>query len=360
MVAIQTFQTGLLALAAGMAALLIGCGQASAPKGSQSAVASSTEKSTDAKAPVSQDLVAASGGTPAPTKTPEPSESKAARAAFDRLIKAERDEDPQAWIAADQELTALGKEAAGVLGQGLASPEVRTREFAAMLLARLGPDAAAVEPQLTKALDDESPMVQANAGASLSLFGSQAERVIPLFQKLLKEENPTVRKIALYSLGNYGSQGEAAVSTIVPFLEHSDAELRMAAVVTLGNIGPNARVALARLESLAKEESSNVAPIARDAIARINAAEAKSETADTSSPFQKFAAETAAFATPAKLMPEKEAPATLADDESAEAELSEPSTREKSTGRPAIDIGPSAPKSGGPSLLGPGVPPSKE
>lgn len=357
----RMLSTGVAVIGMGLASLTTGCGKSPAPtdthvKKSGSSPKSESEGKAAAIPSSGAEDVGKSAGNVGGTAEPagERAEVRAARAAFEKLIKAEREEDPENWMSADRELMALGKHAAGALAEGLSSPDRRTREFAAMLLARLGPDAATAEPEMVKALGDETPVVRANVAASLSLLGAKPDVVVPVLQKLLAEGNLTVRKIAIYSLGNYGSHADSAVPSLVDFLADESSELKLAAAVTLGNIGPGAQTALAQLEKLKQEEGEEIPAAARESIARINApADSKSATASAPPSFKTFTAETAAFAVPATSGSSRDARPKL--DEPAEAEIDE----SPSPARPIGDDAEPSTPAGGPSLTAPRLEPPR-
>lgn len=212
------------------------------------------------------------GASDAP-KAPEPvALSPEAVAAFDRLVKSYRNEDPDAWMAADAELQKLGKEATPVLAKGLRSADTFTRELAAMTLARMGTDAeGALEELIAVMKKDDSSMARANAASAVSLFPDRSADVLPVLREFLDDSGPSLRKLAIYSLGNVGPKAASEVPRLVKLLSSDDPEVRAAVALALGNIGPTAKGAVSDLEGRTSDESEAVQIAARDAIRKITA-----------------------------------------------------------------------------------------
>lgn len=264
----------------GSLGLMVGCGK-TAPEPasvktetvsavSQSRVAGSDENSSDPSATKDGNPRVAAIDRSATASTETRPEIRKAQTAYDKLVKAHRDEDPESWIAADAELHQMGKAAATVLAKGLSDSDRGTRELAAMMLAKLGPDATVAEKELVAALNDKSPLVRANAASALSLLGVHSEKLVPVLMALLEEGSVSIRTISVYSLGNIGTPAKAAVPKLIELTEEENADLKMAAIVSLGNLGAAAKTAVASLEALKKDESEMVRTAANEALARIS------------------------------------------------------------------------------------------
>jgi len=202
-----------------------------------------------------------------PEKQPEPSTSpestatdereSSARAAFARLVGAHHDENPEQWHAAEQELIELGKHSVGALIGGLRSADSPEREFAAMILAQLGADAAPAADALKERLTDESLYVRVNVASALSQLGDQAEHVVPALIELIGEDDINVRLPAVVVLGNFGSAAKEAVTVLIESLGDDDSQVRESAATTLGRIGHDAAAAVEALERLADDDAKD-------------------------------------------------------------------------------------------------------
>ncbi len=172
-------------------------------------------------------------------------------AAFDRLVAARENPDPAVWDKAFEEIASAGAQAAPVLAEALTRKDTPARELAAMVLASLGPDAAAAKQALIDALADDWVFVRLNAASALTSIGDGAEPAIPVLIELLSHPEPDVRLTAIMAIGNTGDLAQPTIEPLIEQLTSTDARLQLAAVQTLGRLGKVAEPALPKLRELA-------------------------------------------------------------------------------------------------------------
>ena len=106
------------------------------------------------------------------------------------------------------------------------------RRSAAIALGRFGPAAAAAEPMLTKALQDEDRLYRVQAALALWRI-SRHPRALPTLQAALKDSDSEVAFEAVLALGEIGVDAQAAASDLVTALNHPDPDVRRAAASVL-------------------------------------------------------------------------------------------------------------------------------
>lgn len=203
--------------------------------------------------------------------------SAAAEAAFERLLNASQDSDPDEWTRSEAALTELGPEAVPVLARQLANDNPFARELAAQFLAQLGPSAASAEPQLVAALADDSSLVKMNAAAALLSMNSAAKEIASALQSLLSDADDNVRLPAAISLAGMKETEAEAIAALTELLTSSDAIVRRGAVEALGRLGEKASSSVTAVRRLADDDSTDVRTAATAALRRIESGESPSE-----------------------------------------------------------------------------------
>jgi HEAT repeat protein len=95
----------------------------------------------------------------------------------------------------------IGREAVDDLTPYLQSPFPETRRRAAMVLNRLGPEAADAVMHLSKALRDETAYVRFWAVKALGSIGPNASQAVPLLLPMLDDTDPNVRWGTVSAIG---------------------------------------------------------------------------------------------------------------------------------------------------------------
>lgn len=119
-------------------------------------------------------------------------------------------------------------------------PQARMREQAALLLARLGPQAVAAAPDLIVQLVDPDSGAALGAQTALRRIGPPA---VPVLVEALRRSEPPVRRQVLELLGERPPFGEAVIDrleAIIAALQDPDAGVRACAATTLGRLGSDA------------------------------------------------------------------------------------------------------------------------
>ena len=120
------------------------------------------------------------------------------------------------------------------------------RQYAALALGRIGPEAKAAVPALVKALGDRNAHVRADAASALYFIGPAAKTAVPALIGLLGDTDRYVRHWAVVALGKIGPEARKAVPALVKILEDEDTDVQMRswAAQALGGIGPDAKAAV--------------------------------------------------------------------------------------------------------------------
>jgi HEAT repeat protein len=143
------------------------------------------------------------------------------------VIAAHQDESMDVQVASFKVLIKAGKTAVPPLTKELTHPDANRRAFAALVLERIGPDAAEALPALVE-------------------VGS-------------KDNDPEARQQAIKAMGQVGANDEKLVlSPLIAFLDDGDADIRHSAVVALGFLGPRAKAAVKGLSKRLKDSSIKV------------------------------------------------------------------------------------------------------
>lgn len=212
---------------------------------------------------------AASDSSLLPVPSQDDGKAAIAEKAFSGLLAASHDANPDAWAAAEKELTDLGGAAASTLAKHLKDDDPLARELAVQYLAQLGPDAAEAAEELVAALNDSSPMVRVNAAATLLALNASVDAAQSVLSELLASEDPTVRLPAAISLSSIEATTAEAIATLTDLLTASDSSIRRTAVETLGRLGDKATASLGAVKELASDGDSAVRRAAAEAARRI-------------------------------------------------------------------------------------------
>ena len=84
----------------------------------------------------------------------------------------------------------IGRAAVPSLIQALGHRDPEVREQAALVLARIGPDAHNAVPELTAALDDDNTAVRKAAARALGQIGPAADAAVPALMRALVQPRP--------------------------------------------------------------------------------------------------------------------------------------------------------------------------
>jgi HEAT repeat protein len=133
---------------------------------------------------------------------------------------------------------------------------------AARALGRLGPSAAAAEPDLVRALQDKVNGTYWEAGGSLGHLGKLA---LPDLTHALQDGDTLVRSAAAYGLGEAGPDAAAAVPALIQMLKRGSANEQRIAAQSLAKIGAPA---VAPLIDVLAHEGGTVAETAASALLR--------------------------------------------------------------------------------------------
>ncbi len=175
------------------------------------------------------------------------------------------------------------------LRKNLFAADATTRAESAADLGSLGSKAAAATGDLTKLLDDESPMARMAAAAALlrvspkeprpmqlladgltskdavvrrhaarsaGLAGPAAAPLTGKLAALLNDSDNLIRRIALQAIATLGPSAAAALDQVIPLVDNPDTAID--AADTLGRMGPAARPAL---KTLAKLLTADAVPV---------------------------------------------------------------------------------------------------
>ncbi len=224
----------------------------------------------DTNTPVSLTKPSNAPPNPHPSTTGTSQPSARSQAAVRALIDAYSQQNPSAWMRAEQAVLSLGPEAVPALAQQLLNPNVFAREVAVMLLARMGEDSLEATSELVSALNDQSKLVRANAASILTLDDRQSSLVVPVLAQLLKDADVELRIMAATALGNVGVHAANVVPHLTAQLASGDERLRSAAANSLGEIGSSSGQSVPALTKLLDDKSSSVRTVAHEAIQRIS------------------------------------------------------------------------------------------
>lgn len=152
----------------------------------------------------------------------------------------------------------------------LSVPESDDRYNASIALGKMGPDAKAAVPTLTKALKDTEGRVRAAAARALGRVGAQARSSAASVVELLKDPDPAVRASAAGALHGIETESKDAVPALVSLLNDSDARVRMATITALTNFGQDAKTTVPYIIEALEDTDKNVRNSAQAALLIFN------------------------------------------------------------------------------------------
>jgi HEAT repeat protein len=153
------------------------------------------------------------------------------------LIAAMADPDPQVVENVSQALAKYGAKHVPEIAAALADKD--RRECAVRTLGRIGPEAKAAVPQLTAAANDSVAGFRREALFALAGIGPAAAASLPTIESRLNDETPEVQYAAIYALGKIGPADKSAVPMLRKNLAGDDPFLKMASVWALLKIEGN-------------------------------------------------------------------------------------------------------------------------
>lgn len=178
-------------------------------------------------------------------------------------VLANKGDDEQQRATAARLLGDVGPEAAALLPQlssaaaSDASPKVRSS--ALLAISRVAEPAEAVEVMI-KAFNDEDQGVRLMAVQRLREMGRTAEPALDDLAKLLPDKDERIRRTAGEALVRIGGK---SVPALTAALESSSRDAREIAVMALGKMGPLAKPALPALKKRLTDSDPKVKELAR-------------------------------------------------------------------------------------------------
>lgn len=127
---------------------------------------------------------------------------------------------------------------------GMQHPNPRVVNWATRLLAKLGPEAKQMLPQLAKTLEAGDRAAAVGAANTLAAIGPDA---LPALIAALDKPNADVTAAVIQAIGRMGTAAESAVPKIATFLGHDENSLRFAALNALESLGSLAKPAVPNL-----------------------------------------------------------------------------------------------------------------
>jgi HEAT repeat protein len=186
-----------------------------------------------------------------------------ARAAIPALSRALR--DPQGrvrWEAANA-LSSMGKESMTVLVEALNEKDSKVRQAAAHGLGQIGPEAVAAVPALD-AVESGQVLSRGAAMRTLTNSGLPQMKACSEFLQMARDESPARRRRAIEALGAIRVAGSLAVHASLEALDDPAMEVRLAAIKTLGASGGTEQGTARALTGCLKDDSAQI----REAAAR--------------------------------------------------------------------------------------------
>lgn len=221
-----------------------------------------------------------------------------AKAALEALIKTMESGSRYEIISAAEKVQKAGgaPEALPFFQKLLQHKNKDFRKTAALVLGAMGPAVKAAQPDIEKALDDESDEVRLQA--IVSIYNIEPGDPAKLFDKLMKHGNEKVRALAKYGMAAIYVENvhqrvksknavdvlqacemakqlkvaKSAVSGLVHELKNEDEDVRKLSALALVQIGPEASKAVPALSVALKDKSASVREVAAAALGAIGPA----------------------------------------------------------------------------------------
>jgi HEAT repeat protein len=133
-----------------------------------------------------------------------------------------------------------------------------------------GPGSPEDVPALTRALEQEDPLVRRDAAEDLGLIGPPAADALPVLQKLAEQDaDPLSRIAAARAVVSIDPKNETALPLLVKALQDKTAKVRKKSAEALGDLGPGAKSAAGALVKAVKDSDPAVSWAAVDALGQI-------------------------------------------------------------------------------------------
>jgi len=219
---------------------------------------------------------------------------RSAEVAIPDLVDALHYDEDSVYTAISDALISIGPASLKTLRYALEDPSFIVRRRAVEIVARFGPQAKPMAPDLVQLLQDPQPDVHGAAEKALIQMGDDAipalsgalktnevgfrnvllvtlghcgPKAVPIIVNLLKkDESPFIRSRAATTLGDAGSTNPQVIQALIASLSDMEETVRGSAATALGQLGPAAKAAIGPLRSMSESD--------HDALARQKAADA--------------------------------------------------------------------------------------
>ncbi len=165
------------------------------------------------------------------------------------------------------------KTAVPALVTALRDDDPQTRREILFALGSIGPAASAAVPALIKSLDDEDMDVRYSAAFALGRIGPKASAAEPVLNENLNSPDKFLALVSAWALVHIAPDGEQTLSKAMPLLikglGNSGATARIEAANALGVLGPKAKAAIVPLRKLLADQNEQVKAAAKKALEAI-------------------------------------------------------------------------------------------
>ncbi len=179
------------------------------------------------------------------------------------LLQVIHDAQPDVAMSAMAALADMGETAVPALTDALSDKS--SRHWAAVVLAEIGPKAAAAAPALAELVKDPEPEVRMQALIALGqIGGTGAKSAVPAIIDALQDSEPAVRYGAAFALGKLRAQ--EAADALDKLTKSDDATLKLVAVWAMARIHPDDPAAVrSAMEAIAEAIRSEDPQLSRTA-----------------------------------------------------------------------------------------------
>jgi HEAT repeat protein len=132
----------------------------------------------------------------------------------------------------------------------LDDPDKKTRLWAIMTLAEIGPDAHQAVVPLMERFKDKEERLQYKASEAVAKIRTRA---IPSLIKGLGNDDARVRRWSAHALSEMRDAGKEAIPALIETLQDQDSAVRAMAVAALGAMGPSAKAAIPAATKLIRD-----------------------------------------------------------------------------------------------------------
>lgn len=148
-------------------------------------------------------------------------------------------------------------EAAEALAAALDDPSLEVRKAAIQALGQLGPQAQSAADKLLTRYEDTASEIRVMVLQALGRMHASSEKTRVVYVLGLKDPNRSVRFAAATAIIAFGAAAAPLLPALMQALSDTDPYVRNAAIVIIGQIGPpEATTALARLDEIARNDST--------------------------------------------------------------------------------------------------------